>query len=740
MRISNNFKRDEQQITKWVKPAVTFLVAIGLLAITCTHLQLAGCDTYAGILAPVDRAFDLVFAIAVIFMLVALGLTVSRVLNISWANTAEALSIPLFLGTGLFGLAMLGLGLVGLLRPIPVLIFCGFSIILSRAQIPQLIDLLRRAVNALISTREWKLVTGVFLVLLALLLVRTATPPYGFDEAIYHLPVTREFVSQGRIFPNFNNSMGNQPFLIHMIYALCLMAGSDIAAKFFSLSLCIATALALYGFCERFVTRRVAAVAVFVFFSAGMVVEVAVTTRVDVSVAGMLFVTTYTMFNYLHTGERRWLWISALLAGFSLGVKHSAALWLVLIGIMYFVESTRKRLMSLANTLKYGLVYAVIAFTFVSPWYVKNYAWFGNPFYPLFTGEVASYGSEGLRYFNSDDELKLDAHFAIVRMANPEIVKALAEAIRGNALIRPERHPMRPWEVYLRPNRYLMAEARHYPNFLFLMLPFSFFFIRRWWGVWLLVLSICYFVMVTWNYWIARYLLPLFPALSILTAYTLVATSSWLKQKSGMLSDVPRHLVFIALTIVVTTSLTSLIGRNGLPFMVGTISRRDFMRGFSYYRPVDFINAELPADARIMTIGAQMTYGLRRPYLSDETWYATKWRRLLVHNGSLAEVREDLKKQGVNYILFDPGVFLFAAEMGLDQGQVVPPVPRPLAARALGTRFESDNDMKRGFEEARRLGLNFLLLRNWVTFAHFRDEYLQPVYSDENGYRIYKVL
>ena len=134
-----------------------------------------------------------------------------------------------------------------------------------------------------------------------------------------------------------------------------------------------------------------------------------------------------------------------------------------------------------------------------------------------------------------------------------------------------------------------------------------------------------------------------------------------------------------------------------------------------------------------------MTYGMKRPYLSDETWYTTKWRRLLVHNGSLDDVNQDLKRQGVNYILFDPGLFLFAAQMGLDQGQVVPPVPRPLAAAALGIKVESENEVKQKFDEARRLGPNFPLLRNWATFAQYRDKYLEPVYGDENGYRIYRI-
>lgn len=736
IRVSNNYKREERQIASWINPAV---IAVGLLAVIYAHLHIAGSDTYAGLLAPVDRLFDLALAVAISLMLAALGLTVARFLNVTWANTAETLSISLFLGTGVFGLAVLGLGLVGLLRPIPVLILCALSIIVSRSAIREVINLIARATRTSVSAPEDKFTTIVFLCLIGILLIRAATPPNVFDEAIYHLPVTREFVDQGRIFPNFNNSMGNQPFLIHMIYALCLMAGSDIAAKFFSLALSIATALALYGFCERFVTRRVAAIAVFVFFAAGMVTEVAATTRVDVSVAGMLFVATYAMINYLHTGQRSWLWTSALLAGFSLGVKHSAALWLLLIGAMYVIESLLKRRESIVNTLKYGILYAVIALAVVSPWYAKNYAWFGNPFYPFFTGEVATYGPEGLRYFNSEDERKLDAHFDVVRKENPGMVKDREAVISRYASERPERHPMRPWEVFLRPNTYLMAEARHYPNYLFLVLPLSLFVIRSRWLAWLLALSICYFVLATSNSWIARYLLPAYPALSILTAYTLVAAGDWLKQKSPALGRLPVYLVLVALTVVIATNLKSVLGRSSIGFIAGTTSRRDFMREFAYYPPVDFINSELPADARVMSIGVQMIYGMQRPCLTDETWYTTKWRRLLVHNNSLSDVHEDLKRQGINYVLYNPGVYVFAAEMGLDQGQVVPPVPRPLAAAALGTKFDPANDLKQSFEEARSLGSDFPLLRNWATFEQYREKYLEEVYSDEYGYTIYRV-
>jgi hypothetical protein len=76
-----------------------------------------------------------------------------------------------------------------------------------------------------------------------------------------------------------DNFSGNLPFLVHMLYAVCLMAKTDIAAKLLSLLLAVVSAFGLYAFCARFLSRRVGALALFAFFAAGMVIEIAVTTR-----------------------------------------------------------------------------------------------------------------------------------------------------------------------------------------------------------------------------------------------------------------------------------------------------------------------------------------------------------------------------------------------------------------------------------------------------------------------------
>jgi 4-amino-4-deoxy-L-arabinose transferase-like glycosyltransferase len=719
-----NFNRRNDRPFVSSRKLIAVMATAGLvLAFVYAHIRINGSEEYTGPLLLLDHAFDISLALGLAVVLLSVGNALSKRFGLEFASTAEEISFSVFLGTGVAGLSVLCLGLLGLLRPWPVAALLALSIGLSASNLPHLNKAVNQGIRAATATSEAKLLASLFLCLLALLMLHSITPPHVYDEAIYHLPVTRQFVQQGRIFPSYDNSMGNQPFLVHMIYAVCLMAKSDIAAKVFSLFLAVSTSIAVYAFCNRFLTRRIGVIAMFVFFAAGMVVEVAVTTRIDVSLAGMLFLTTYSMLNCLATEKQGWLWISGAFAGFSLGIKHSAGLWLLFVGVMYLIERLIRKREHFATVLKQGIAYTMIAAAIASPWYIKNYVWFRNPVYPFLTGEVVEFGPQGVRYFNVDDERKLDTHFDLVRKEAPEIVKGEEEVLTHAVESRVERHPMRPWEFFTRPNAYLMAEVGHYPNYLFLIIPLLVFVRRPKWIMWLLVLSIGFFLTVTWTSWIGRYLLPLYPPLSIVTAYTLAALCDRLEPRVSFARRLPIYVVAAALSMVLATSALLMRQVSTLGFITGTVSRHDFMYAFPYYRPIDFINRELPADARIMTLGAQMNYDIHRDYLSDETWFATKWRRLLVRNDSLEEVNQDLKRQGVTYILFSPGHFTYVALMGLEGG---------------GMALMSGKSIPLS-EEARRLGPEYPLLRTWATFSLYQMKYLEVVYTDENGYQVFKI-
>ena len=702
-------------VTKTVRLFNTARVAAVLgaalcIAATLTHIYLGAAAEYAtGAPAVLDHLFDLVAAVTLSFVLLSVGNSLTKRFSLQFINSAEHLAFSFFLGTGVVGLLVLLMGLLGLLRGWAILALLLVALALTARDLPQLWQSLIRATRTAL---EAKPVTAVFIALFVLIVLRTLTPPHIADELIYHLPVPQQFVQDGRVFPSYDNSLGNMPFLVHMIYAVFLLAGSDIAAKLFSLFLAIATAVLLYAFCCRFITRRAGVIALFAFFASGMIVELAVTARIDVSLAGMLFACTYAMINYLSTRSRTWLWLSAVFAGFSLGIKHTAALWIFLVGILYLVETIRSR-EAIPRVLQYGVLYTFLALAVASPWYIKNAIWFHNPIYPFVTGELAEFGPNGIRYFNAEDERKLDAHFEAARKAIPDVVAAQQQELTSAANTRVERHPMRLWEFFFRPDAYLMAEPYQFPNYLFLIIPLIVFLKPGKWIWWLLILALGFVFSVTATAWISRYLVPAYPALTIVAADTLYALSMRLRPRLAIAKRIPVYALALAFIPVITACVASLQYFPSVQYVTGIASRHDFLSRLAFYKPIEFVNRELPSTARVLMIGDQMNYGLNRSYYADESWFVTKWRRLLVQNDSLDVVNEKLKQQGVTHIIYGPGLFTFAARMGLEGTGGMSLLAKPEDGAAPRTP-------------------EYPLLRNWSTFTLYKERYLEPVYSDDN--------
>jgi 4-amino-4-deoxy-L-arabinose transferase-like glycosyltransferase len=696
-----------------------------LLAAVYAHIRIDGNPDFTGPLAILDRVFDLAFAGGLAVLTFCIGGRLSRVLQLNFISVAEELAFSIMLGTGALGLSVLGLGLAGLLSPWPVGLFILLLFISLRSELTRFVAVTRQVLAAATATRERTILSGFYLLIVLVLILRASSPPWAVDEVIYHLPATKLFVEQGRVYPLIHQPLGNMPFLVHMIYALCLLAHSDIAAKFFSLLLTIITSIALYGFAVRFLTRQIGLVAMFGFLSACMVVEVGVSTRIDVSLAGMLFLATYAMILYLDTRDMRWLFASAILSGFSLGIKLNALLWLGCLGAMFLFESIVRLRVGFPRLVKTTVLYAFITLAVSSPWLIKNAIWFHNPVYPFITGELAEFNDWQPRYFNSEDERKLDAHFDAARQASPEAFQALKtkfdEAVETGKR-EAKRHPMRFWEYYTNPHKYFMGDYHHYPSYLFLVLPF-FVFIRRTRCVtWLLLCSIAFFLVLSSTSWIARFLLTIYPPLTIVSAYTLVEFS---KRCLGRRGEVVIYFA-VAACLMFQLFVTGKFIRqlDHLGFLSGATSRSQFLSAIFYNPPVDFINRNTPPDAAVFSLGGEMCYHMRRRYISDGSWDGTEWRRLLVRNATLAEVHRDLKNQGVSHVLFANFYFELIAKTGW---------PKPGGSRFLGAARYTDPARILEF------GPDYTSLRNWATFDRYRREYLELMYSDVNGFEVYRL-
>jgi Dolichyl-phosphate-mannose-protein mannosyltransferase len=686
------------------------------------HLQIAQWgEDYQGAWMLVDRLFDLYFALALIAIAFCVGRKSARLLSLSFVSAAEEFSFSAMMGIGIIGLMILFLGLARMLMPASIGVFLAVLMALSWREGATLYRVIKAGLTTATATWPRRVLTGLFCALVAILMLRALTPPHAFDEAIYHLPATRAFVDQGQVYPLVDNAAGNMPFLIQMLYAICLMAKTDVAAKVLSLYVALICGLAIYGFCARYLSRRTGVVALFAFFGAGIVIEVAVTCRVDVSLACMLFMATYAMMISLKTGERGWLYASALFAGFALGIKHTAAVWIFLLGVMFLLESFLSKSVPPLVVIKRGLLYTAITLLVASPWFIKNQVWFHNPIYPFATGEVAEFSDNHVRYFSPADEAKLDAQFEQARSRIPALVQE-REAILVQAVAnRPIQHPPHFWEYFTKPDLYNSPELYHDPNYLFLLLPLLLVLRKSRWVIWLAALSIAYYLLLTQVVWHSRYLLPMYPALTVATAYVLTELADWAaaKAKSRWLSVAAKALPAVALSVILGplafTSIMQLVQLRGPEYLAGQLSRRGFMSSIFYYSAIDYMNHTLPENARVMMIGAQMSYGLQRDYIADTSLDTLGWQRLLLHNDSILTLQNELRQQGITHILVGYSIFSWGASRGGSASLMTSEILQ-----------KSRPDY-------------YVQLRNWATLDLFTSQYVEPLYADKAGYILYRL-
>ncbi|HEY9500682.1 MAG TPA: hypothetical protein VIR01_03500, partial [Pyrinomonadaceae bacterium] len=103
-------------------PSRIVLIAGSILCLSgvVAHAWIGGRHDVTGWLAVLNNTFPLTLALLIAIVLSCVGHAVTRLFRIEFSNGAEEIAFSLFLGTGVVGLSMLGLGLLGLLRPVTV--------------------------------------------------------------------------------------------------------------------------------------------------------------------------------------------------------------------------------------------------------------------------------------------------------------------------------------------------------------------------------------------------------------------------------------------------------------------------------------------------------------------------------------------------------------------------------------------------------------------------------------------
>src|ERR1051325_758308 len=461
---------------------VALVLVVFAVAAIYGHIKLSADPSHTtGIPLVLDHLYNIVVACGMFALFFAVGRRILVLFRFEWDSFAGEISFSIAGGAGITALLVFAAALAGLLNRYAVGIVLLVALVICWRQLFRIMEVASSAISRDFSRPIEIAYVLSFAAITLTMILRALTPPHAVDEAIYHLAVVKRFVEAGSLTPLYDIAQGNTHMLAHMLFAPCLMLGADSAAKLLSVGFSLLTALSLFAYARRFFDIATGYMAALAFFGAGMVVEVAITARIDVILAGFLFFATYSLTVYLEERTTRWLWLSAFLSGVAISIKLTGLIWVAILGCVYLIQTLPKASApEIFLHLRRGALYFVILLAVTAPWLVKNYVYFRDPFYPFAHGEtVTDQRSQPIAYFGGAEETKLDSYFQGTKERNPQLVQRIDQILAQAASVRPERHPLRFWGYFTNPILYNVGEPDHTPNYLFVLCPFFLIFTRN---------------------------------------------------------------------------------------------------------------------------------------------------------------------------------------------------------------------------------------------------------------------
>ena len=621
------------------------VVALGL---TTAHAAVAAAaETTAGVLLVLDHLFAIVAAGAVLSLCVAAGQRILRVITIEIESSVEVLAFAAMLGAGALSTALLVAGAVGGFRDWALVLLLVVVALVVRRELGAVPDLARAAGREWVAMSGMPATLGLAAVAIAMLVLAVA-PPVDTDSLNYHIRIPAQFLERGRIFLPDDNLHVAWVGLAHLLYLPLLALGIPSGPAVLNVMVAILLAISLAPAATRLAgTPSAARIAPLLLWGSTMVLLVAVTPKIDVTLALFLFLGHSALLRADGGGAatRRWLVVAGLGLGFGVGIKLLALPFiLAILPVVAAVAIGVPR----ADRARALAAFAMAGAAASLPWLVKNWLLVGAPFYPELAAPILPPWLEAIHGSRS--------------------LPAGLDAANLSPL-RDVREPFNLVDWFLAPERLTPeSEGRAYgANPLFLLLVLALPLVRQR-AVALLLAPVVVYVAIAMflgSRINLRYLVPVLPALTVATALVI-----------GRLADRIRSPRWRS-AVLATATLVAQYGpiralerkldlRPVVSHAAGLVSRQDYrltardVEVAPYARITARANAVLPRDARVLLLFEPRGYGFDAEVLSDHLM--TNW--VLLEPAVTAP--RCLQGSGITHVLVGRGTLEYLVGRGMD--------------------------------------------------------------------------
>ncbi|MBI4549770.1 MAG: glycosyltransferase family 39 protein [Candidatus Omnitrophica bacterium] len=513
-------------------------------------------------------------------------------------------------GLGCLSMAVLALGLAGLLKP-------GFLWLLL---LPGLLifrdprgdwNLLRRAGSEFgvkfSGSRLALAAAGAVAVAVAAGLL---APETANDSLCYHVHLPKLFLKAGRIFfiPHEFNSLF--PFFMEMLYTFGLGTQGMALAKFFHFAAGLLAAGGVWITARRLKAGRAASVAALIFFTTPGFINQLGTTYVEGGQAAFTVLSLYALLRWSEAKEGKWLVLAGIFSGWLLGIKYLGLI--PILGYLLFLAWECRAGRGRDSFPARMLLFLSCAAAVSAYWYLRSWVQLGNPVYPYFYS-VFGAGDPTIHY----DDIGVPKTIASF-LAVPWTMTMHPEKFEGFGV------QLGPAYLALLPAAYAMG-GKKMPRLAFLTL-FS------------LLYLVCWFFLGQ----SLRFLMPLLPVLAVILAGGMTRL-----EEEGL--GRPLQMV-LAVIFAVHAGLAFYHYRGDFRVALGLETRDRYLEKRERTYPAAQFVKTLEPNAKILAADEAHLFYFERDIVRERV-YAMR-SRYADGADSVEEVLSRLKKAGFTHLLF----------------------------------------------------------------------------------------